>query len=482
MVIGYGTIQWAGPIVSFFFTPIITRILTPSDYGIADYVLTVASGIGIVALFGVPQALMTHFNDYPRDEQWQRHVTGSALFLVILIGLPFAASLIFLAPQISDWSLRDERYAILFQLVGATLISSAGNTILMTAAQSALRVRWGMLFSLTTLAATVLGNIVFIIVLRLGVLGMILVPSASAIALSIVILIVTRGMIGAPQPAILGQLLRSGMLLLPAMASAWALQMVDRLFLVHVVSTQELGYYAIANKIAGLLYVLMAPVYSAWMPLALAMQAEPNATQRYADVARYLIAFVLFAALGLGLFATEILIVMTRAPYLPAAPYVGFLAYVHFISTIGTVLSTGAMAGKQLSAISWTVGASAMVNIILNFALIPSLGLWGATIATVIGYAVQPVLLYPLIQKRYPIPYRTVRLLSVILVQVGLMVVGTLLLPPMIFPIRITVKLAILAMLPLAYIALGVITRFELRQAAFFLRHRLQLASARIDK
>jgi O-antigen/teichoic acid export membrane protein len=480
MTAGYGIVQWAGPFISFIFSPILTRILTPADYGVYDYVITVGSGVGILALWGLPQALLAHFNDRPGDA-WRRGLTGSALVLTILIGLPLSFAIVFFAPQIAHHSFGGGKYTLLFQLVGAALICSTCNGAMIYAAQAALRVRWGITFSLTTILLTTFGNILFIIILRCGVLGMVLVPICSGVALSITIGFVMRPMIGAPRRKLMGQLLKSGAILLPGTLSIWILQMADRLFLVHYVTTQELGHYAIANRVAALLFVLMAPVYSAWTPLALAIQDEVDAKQRFADVARYIIAVSLTGALFLGLFATEILLVMTRAPYLPAAPYVGFLALVHVMSALGTVLCTGAMAGKQFSAISWTVFLGAAANIGLNILLIPVYGVWGATIATVIGYAIQPILLYPIVQRRNPIPYPTASLLGVIAIQVFLLIVGAMM-PPIKFGVRIVLKLILLGSFPAALVATGVVTRLELRRTISYANSQLRLVRARVEK
>src|SRR5207249_3007901 len=173
--------------------------------------------------------------------------------------------------------------------------------------------------------------------------------------------------------------------------------------------------------------------------------------ERGAAGVRYLVATALFGALVLGLFANEILVVFTRAPYLPAAPYVGFLAYVHVISAVGTVLSAGAMIGKQLGAISGSVAGAATVNMILNFLLIPRYGLWGATIATVAGVAVQPVLLYILLRRRYPVAYPMRKLLIAVVAQLGLLLVGVLI-PLLQLPFRVALKLGLLALLPLTFV------------------------------
>ncbi len=460
-VIGYGAVQWAGPFLSFIFTPIITRVVNPGDYGVADFVLTIATFVGTLALFALPQALTAHFNDQPTGD-WQRRLIGSALVTTSVLALIIGAIILVLAPQLADYAFGNQQYVHLFQLTGASVLFGVGGSVLTNGAQAALRVRWGMLFSIVTVVLTVVGNVVFIVVLRLGPTGMILAPITTGICVWITALVTMRRQIGRPSAAILRLLLTSGAILFPTMISAWALQVVDRFFLVQYVTIESLGYYAIANKIASLLGVLMAPIYAAWTPLALSIQREPDAQQRYATVARYLIGVVLLGALALGLFSTEILLIFTRAPYLPASPYVGFLAYIHVFSGFSMVLYTSALAGKQLKAISLSTLIGAVTNIVLNFALIPPYGVWGATIATAIGYGVPTVCLYGLLRKRYPVPYPVKRLLAALALEGGLLIIG-LALPPLPFVGRVALKLAIFALLPIGYIILGIITPFEVR-------------------
>jgi len=479
LTLGYGVVQWSGPFLALIFTPIITRLVSPGDYGVADYIQTIGSAVGMLALLAQPQALAAHFNDQP-DEAWRRRVTSSALTVSMALGLPLGALLFSLAPQLSLATFGDPQHTPLFQLIGATAVFGISSTILTAAAQAALRVRWGMALSLTNIGAIVTGNIVFLILLRLGVTGLILTPILAAVAVSLTALILMRSLLGAPSWPVLKTLAISGATLLPTMLSGWALTLLDRLFLVYYVSTEALGYYAIANKIAALAHVAMTPLYSSWMALALSIQHDPAAKERYATMARYLIAAALSVSLGLGIFATEVLIILTRPAYLPAAPYVGLLAYVHVFTGFGTVLYTSALAGKQLMAVSWTVGTGALINLILNFALIPSFGLWGATIATVVGYGVPQILLYWLLQKRYPVPYPLKPLLAALAVHFVLLLVSTFV-PSWAFTLRVGAKLGLLAILPLTFLALGVITRLELQQGLALARSQARRLLARLQ-
>jgi O-antigen/teichoic acid export membrane protein len=254
--------------------------------------------------------------------------------------------------------------------------------------------------------------------------------------------------------------------------SAWMLQVVDRLFLINYVSTTELGYYSIANKIASLLGVALTPLYTAWTSLALAIQHEAEAPQRYITMSRLLVALTLTGSLALGLFATEILIVLTRAPYLPAAPYVGLLTYIYVFSAINVTLNVGGYITKQLVSLSGAVMAGAGVNFLLNMILIPRYGVWGATVSTAVGYGAGTVLLYWRMRSHWQVAYPMRLFITAIAVQFVLLMAGSLI-PPMAFLPRVALKLLDLALLPIAFIGLGLITRAEVREAWLLVRNRL---------
>jgi hypothetical protein len=212
----------------------------PWPISVADYILTISSALSTLAAFALPQALVAHYNDH-MDADWHRRLTGSALAISLATSLSIGAVLFLAAPRIAYWSFGDESYTYLFQLLGATFVFGILGSLLTTAAQADLRVRWGMAISLTTILCTVFGNVVFIVILRLGVVGMILTPVTTGIAVFVVSMSLTHPLISRPSSPFAKLLLRSSTLLLPTVMSAWMLQVVDRPFR-STLSTTELGY------------------------------------------------------------------------------------------------------------------------------------------------------------------------------------------------------------------------------------------------
>lgn len=472
MVLGYGAVQWAGPALSLIFTPIITRVLSPADYGTTDYLLTIASALATLALLGIPQAVITHYNDREGDLSWQHSIAGSAVLIVTASGMIVGSVLFVSADALSTYVPFLVTYTLEIRIVAVGLLFSTIATTLTTTAQSALRVRWGMVFSIVTIIVTILGNVIFVLIYRLGVTGMILTSFSSNMALWATTIILMHTMLGRPTTNVSRLLLRSGLVLLPTMGAAWVLQVSDRLFLGQTVSASELGYYSIANRMASLVGIMMSPIYAAWTPLALAVQSEQGALQRYVSISRYLFAVVLMGSLGIGLFSTEILIILTRPAYLPASPYVGFLTFIYVFGGLSAILNTGAVMGKQLGAITSAVVIGAAGNLLLNWLLIPRFGLWGATIATIIGFGIPVGILFVILQHRYPIPYPAVSFAAAIVLQFGLLILG-LSIPSVAFLIRLLEKTVIFAFLPIGLILLRIVKPSEFVTLWLFLRGRI---------
>lgn len=477
MIIGYGAVQWAGPFISLLFTKIITQIASPADYGSAGLIYAFVTGIAAFALYTVPSALTAHYNDND-DPTWKRRMAGSALLCGVVFGFIVGAILFLFAPQITPLITRDATDTSLLQLSSPLVLMLVCSAMFVSTSQVAMRVRWGMLFSLTAIAASILSNVVLIVVFHLAAIGIVVAPIVSSTAICLMALLVARPLFGRPTRASLVLLLRSSIWLLPTAISLWILNSSDRLFLAQVVDKASIGHYEIAVKIASLLGVLMSPLYSAITPLALSLQHDPLVKDRYVALARYLVGTALAASLLLGLFSTEILLVLTRAEYLPAAPYVGLLTYVHVITAIGGMLTVNQMANKRLMQLGLIMVAGAVTNLILNAILIPWQGVWGAASATVIGMAVPVLLNYLESRRRRALPYPMRIFMLAIFAQIIILWIGSWV-PSMYFPARIGIKLLIFLMLPVAFIGLGLISRMELQQGKLFIESRFKTAFSR---
>ena len=88
--------------------------------------------------------------------------------------------------------------------------------------------------------------------------------------------------------------------------------------------------------------------------------------------------------------------------------YIFYGLYVNFI--VGIYLE------KKSIYLPYITGVSALVNIALNFILIPAMGIMGAAVATAGSYFVIAGLMFLVSEKFYPVKYEYVRILKIALI------------------------------------------------------------------
>src|SRR6185503_17738425 len=146
--------------------------------------------------------------------------------------------------------------------------------------------------------------------------------------------------------------------------------------------------------------------------------------------------FAAFAwvALGVAVLGKEMLVLMTpRNPaFRAAAPVIPLVALAYLLHGVFLLTSIGIGIEKKARYYPIVTGAAAAVNVALNFALIPRLGMMGAAWATVAAYAVMAGLGGTLSQRLYPIPFERARLFAILAAAVAVVALVPLAPPAMV--------------------------------------------------
>jgi len=228
-------------------------------------------------------------------------------------------------------------------------------------------------------------------------------------------------------------MLRFGLPTVPADASVYALQVVDRFYLFRVFSKAAAGEYAVAIKLATVVFVAVRGFQYAWPPLAYSIESDVAAARLYSLVTTYyaLATGVVVAAVALlgrwlvHLLAAERFFGAHRAlPWL-ALGWALYGLYLVFIVIAGRARVTS----RNLPAAA--VGLA--VNIALLVLLVPhggaGLGIKGAGIALCGAYASMLVVIYLLTRGLFRVSFEWRRLAQLTAILAGVAVSGELLLP-----------------------------------------------------
>lgn len=171
---------------------------------------------------------------------------------------------------------------------------------------------------------------------------------------------------------------------------------------------KELGLasYGAIYKI-GVFMVLFRMAYSLGIePFFFSYAKNDDAPVKYAVITKYFVIFGSFGMLCIVVFADLIkLFYIREKEYWHAMEIVPYIILANLMLGIYTNLSVWYKIQDRTKVGAYISTFGAVLTLILNYILIPKIGLLGSAIATLIVYASMMLISYFLGQKSYPIPY-----------------------------------------------------------------------------
>ena len=163
--------------------------------------------------------------------------------------------------------------------------------------------------------------------------------------------------------------------------------------------------YSIAYKFAGILLFVNAAFGQAWNPIALKLKND-DAKDRvaYSRVFSGWFFFLTIAGSAIVLFGNEALRLLTPREYWTAAPALAPLVMGVVLSGTTQITGLGISLENRTRLFAGAAWTTALVNVLLNFLLIPRFGALGAGIATFLSYALLTGLYLYWSQRLHPIP------------------------------------------------------------------------------
>jgi O-antigen/teichoic acid export membrane protein len=412
--------------------PLYTRHLDTKAYGAAETLLTAVILFSILARAGIGEAFIRFYfddEDAERRERIARTATAAVAWtttLASLLALVFAGPLSRLLLKLDD--------PLLFDC--AVLGLWAFTNLEMVYAQLRVdeRKRAYVYASGANVAMTVAFTVFLVVFANQGARGLLLGNfGASAVVVLGLWWVLRRRVSLKVRVSDLRAMLRFGLPTVPADASVYALQVADRFYLFRIFSQSAAGQYAIAIKLATVVFVAVRGFQYAWPPLAYSIESDEEAARLYSLVTTYY-------ALATGVVVCVVALLgrwMVRL--LAAHEYFGAYRALPWLALgwalYGLYLVFVAISGRaRVTSRNFPAGAAGLaVNIALLLLLVPhsgaGLGIAGAGIALCGAYAAMLIVMYLLTRSLFKVGFEWLRLTKLAAIFVGVAVSGELLLP-----------------------------------------------------
>lgn len=389
----YGLINVLNKIIPLLLLPVITRMLSdPSDFGVYDmYNLIIGFGSPL-AMFGMYDAMFREY--FEKDEmQYRYDVTSTANRIIMVTSVFVCLVLIMFNRQFSSLFFGTTIYGniVIYSAIAIVISNKSSIIAAPTRIQNKIRIYVfsGLLSSLSYYALAIL-----LIFLGYSYFGMIYAKIISSLLLLLFFWQLNKNFfaLGRFDKNIAKELFKIGIPLVPTFLIYWIYNSMDRIMITNILGTAELGIYSVGAKVASVSTLIYAAFAGGWQHFAFSTMKDENQVALNSSVFEYL---------GVVSFTSLILIFPFIAPlfntFFPSA-YLGGAVVVPYLYLSPLLLMLFQVVGNQFlvtrksywSPITLSIGA--LANVLLNWLLIPLMGVEGAAIATLIGYLLSVVI------------------------------------------------------------------------------------------
>jgi O-antigen/teichoic acid export membrane protein len=207
------------------------------------------------------------------------------------------------------------------------------------------------------------------------------------------------------------QLLKYGFPLIWAGIAAWIYNSSDRFFLLHYHDLHEVGIYSIGAVFSQPVLLINMAVQMSFGVLFFqayykeADEAKPASRKMAIDIYLLYLAGGVLLATGLSIFADLLVPVVTTPDYTPGARVVPLLVFSYIAAQSFQTMGPGISLAEKTWHFAWITGVTAVLNIGLNFLLVPRWGFMGAGVATLISFVVYWQVKVMVAARYFPVAY-----------------------------------------------------------------------------
>lgn len=369
-------------ILSFLLLPLLTRYLSPEDYGITGYITTTVTFLYVFTILSVNTYALRNYYKYETELERKTLVGNIFVFLTTWGFVMLCVEVLLLPVIISAFQIQVPFYPyfLLGLLINYFDVVSVVPLIAYRVHQDAKR------FVMLGVGRTILQYllmVLFVVHLNLGLYGAYLGRLLGCIPFVILYFYIIRikGIFTINTQQIRDALIFS-LPLLPGALSYLVISIFDRIVLERYVSLSELGIYSIASTLALTLNIVILGMYRSFEQKIFQTHGQDGYTILIDRLYRIYIALLYIAGFLMIAFSRELLFLLTTSEFYNAENYIVYLTVAVIISGINTFLSTLFIAEQNRKMVTKASIASVIISVAANIILIRYYGIIGACFAS----------------------------------------------------------------------------------------------------
>ena len=377
-ILAFGT--FGSKLVVFLLMPFYTAWLSTTQYSSAELITSTANLLIPLACMGITNGIFR----FAAERESNKIAVFSTSVALLAIG---SAVFLLLSPVLC----LIELFSHTVWLIALYVISANLQAVCAQYVRAVDRTKLFAVQGILNTLLTVLFNILFLAVWDMGVTGYVLSVIVGNLLTTVFLIAVARlwrvFSIRAIDRRMMRDLLLFSLPMIPTTVCWLITDLSDRYMVTYFCGGAVNGIYSAAYKIPTIVTLVSGIFMQAWQFSAVAESSDEAACKRfYSEVFRGFLSVVMIGTAGLILLSRVLTELLLNRAYFDAWQFMPTLLCAAAIEALVAFLATVYMVKKKSMHSFFTAMIGTLLNLLLNFVLIPEWGAIGAAVATLVAY------------------------------------------------------------------------------------------------
>lgn len=418
--------------VNFILLPLYTNYFPPEQIGLFTLVQSISLFLSVIYTFGLETSFLKYFIE-AEDLKRKSEIYSSVLLSLLATSLILSFLIFSFSGAISSFFKFEDvnEGGLLISIMSIVILIDTLYRFPLLLFRADLNTSTYTYLNLLTFAINLLCNLIFIVVLKKGVESIFYSYIISALFTFAAGLIITRKYLTLKISASdIKDLFSYGNKFIYIGIFLILIDMSDRFFLKYYFDESLVGIYWANYRLATVMSLLISAFRFSWTPYFLNLASNPDNKKIISDIFTYFVFAGLLLFVVFSVFMDQIVSVnifgfnFLDVKYWSGISIVPVVMLAYFLSGLYSVLNAAPFFTDKTGSLFAFALSGLLVNILLNFLLIPGTGIIGAAFSTMLTYGFMSVVIYIYSQRIYHISYDWKKIRKIVFMSLIVFVSG----------------------------------------------------------
>ena len=406
--------------VSFLLLPLYSNLISTEEFGRYSLVMSLYAIIAVFYQSGLQSALSKYYLE-EENESRRKEIFSTIINAAGLIGITLSIIIFILSGWIALEATGTAGYSGLIRIIFASLFFETITFITLHLLRTKELARKVVVYSSFSAVVNLIFNIYLVYFLKLGIFGIIWAQLVTSVSLFFILLPFLRD---SYMPRMRTDMLKTFLtfsypLVIAGLLSA-AVEVIDRFIIDHFLGKSEVGIYSFAYRIALVMNIFVMSLRGAWTPYSIRIYNAGNYSEEFGKSLTKIVGVSLLIFLTVSIFIDDLFTLNFSGFFHFNPQYRGGIEIIpvvlasYIFSAVVTYYSVYPyVSGKSIHFLVSDLIAL-VINIVLNFWLIPLYGIMGAAAATFFSYLGNAAYLVIISERKIKITYEMWKIVSIL--------------------------------------------------------------------